>query len=184
MPESRLNYKLAFVRNPYDKVYSGFEQLKRDIEEQPSYQFPLPWIRDLVIAQLSDNLVQLRRADFCFDNWVRLIKEEQIYEVGRNSNFPLHPAHYWTHVGGTRLVDFVGKVENFEEDFQRLISENNIEETGSESINVHHEEGLGRPIGYRYARYRYTHLMNSASIERINRLFEADFDIFGYEKVV
>lgn len=36
LPESKLGYFTAsFVRNPYDRVYSGFRQLQKDLREQP-----------------------------------------------------------------------------------------------------------------------------------------------------
>src|SRR5258708_33011502 len=36
LPESRLGYTVAaFVRNPYDRAYSGFYQLQRDFHSQP-----------------------------------------------------------------------------------------------------------------------------------------------------
>src|SRR5438309_1462874 len=52
LPESKMSYYMAsFVRNPYDRTYSGFLQLQRDIEIQPHATFPAPWIRDLVMDQ-------------------------------------------------------------------------------------------------------------------------------------
>jgi hypothetical protein len=122
-PESRLGYFLAsFVRNPYDRVYSGFVQLKKALHEQPLALFPERRIKDLVMKQLADNFAQLSFAGFDFDQWLDLIQEHQIYDVGHNTSFALHPSHYWTHFAGIQLVDFIGKVENFEGDFERLCS--------------------------------------------------------------
>jgi hypothetical protein len=40
-PESRCGYFLAsFVRTPYDRVYSGFLQLQKDIQQEPYALFP------------------------------------------------------------------------------------------------------------------------------------------------
>jgi hypothetical protein len=123
LPEAKLGYLAAtFVRNPYDRAYSGFRQLQKDIQEQPSASFPEPWIRDLVRQQLAENFAQLCRAGFQFDDWIALVRDEQVYEIGRNSNFPLHPAHYWFHIGDVRAVDFIGQVETFEADFRRFLS--------------------------------------------------------------
>jgi len=74
-----------------------------------------------VRQQTSDDLLQLQKADFDFDAWLALLRDDQILEVGRNTNFLLHPAHYWTHVAGRQSVDFIGRVERFEEDFGRLL---------------------------------------------------------------
>ena len=68
LPESKLGYYVAtFVRNPYDRVYSGFRQLQKDITIQPFLEFPEQWIGDLVRTQLAENFSQLCRAGFQFD---------------------------------------------------------------------------------------------------------------------
>lgn len=179
-PESKLGYFTgSFVRNPYDRVYSGFRQLQRDIQDQPHASYPDPWIRDLVTKQLSENFAQLCQAQFKFDEWLTLVGEEQIYEVGRNSNFPLHPSHYWTHVAGQQFVNFVGRVESFEVDFERFLSHVGIEPMAPVNANVVDLEGsANNPFGY-----RYVDRMNSQSIKKINRIFVQDFDLFGYERI-
>ena len=99
LPESRLGYRTAaFVRNPYDRVYSGFRQLQRDVRAQPEADYPTPDVRGLVMAQLAENFSQLCRAGFEFERWLELIDDHQVLEVGRNSSFPLHPAHYWRRI--------------------------------------------------------------------------------------
>ena len=182
LPESRLGYLAAsFVRNPYDRTYSGFLQLKRDIQQQPSATFPISWIRELVVTQLQENRIQLERANFQFDEWLKLVDESQIYEIGLNSNFPLHPAHYWTHVAGEKVVSFVGRVEHFETDFQDFLLHAGItapvepvNANVSNSIQVANDDRSG---------YKYVSLMSVRSIDKINALFAADFELFGYLKV-
>ena len=108
LPESKLGYLLAaFVRNPYDRVYSGFRQLQVDLRTHPHATYSERWVHVHVMEQLSENFAQLLRAEFDFDRWVDRLDEEQIYEVGRNTSFPLHPAHYWTHVAGQQAIDFI-----------------------------------------------------------------------------
>ena len=106
-------------------------------------------------------------------------REEQIYETGNNSNFPLHPAHYWTHIATEKKVDFIGKVENFEEDFVRLCAvlalEDVTECNSNVSAPVHRKRN---PQGY-----QYTHLMSASSIDKINYLFRDDFLLLGYDPV-
>ncbi|HYZ61659.1 MAG TPA: sulfotransferase family 2 domain-containing protein [Acetobacteraceae bacterium] len=178
-PESTRDYLVAsFVRNPYDRVYSGFIQLQRDIREQPDAPFPAEWVRALVVRQLTENLDQLRRADFDFDRWVDSVTEYQVFEVGRNSSFPLHPGHYWTHVVGQEYARFIGRVESFEADLDRFCREVGIEVPERRNQNVS-EGGLGRSNGA----YRYASRMARRSIDKINALFEQDFDLFGYERL-
>jgi hypothetical protein len=179
LPESRQGYFCAsFVRNPYDRVYSGFLQLQRDIQQQPSVSFPNAWIKALVMRQLADIFAQLAAGEFDFDKWFALVEEHQIYEAGRNTSFPLHPAHYWTGLNRQQNVDFVGKVERFERDFDTFCHRVGVDP--AERVNDNVSESLPDPLGP--AQYRYVDRMSPASISKVNALFEADFDLFGYEK--
>jgi hypothetical protein len=181
LPESRLGYLVAaFVRNPYDRVYSGFRQLQKDIQNQPALTYPQPWIRDLVMKQLSENFAQVCQAQFRFDRWLELVGEDQVYEAGRNTNFPLHPAHYWTHLAGRQAVNFIGRVEDFETDFQRFLAQVGIGPLDRVNANVVDLEGgaASNPQGY-----RYVDRMSGGSVEKINRLFAEDFELLGYERV-
>jgi hypothetical protein len=179
LPESSLGYAVAsFVRNPYDRAYSGFIQLQRDQRDQPGARYPVPWIRDLVLRQLAEISAQLAAAGSDFDRWLTLVEEWQVYEAGRNTSFPLLPAHYWTHADGRQAVDFVGRVEEFEVEFARLRQMYDIESAGTVNENVTVDPGQTGRFGYKYA-----HLMSAESIDRIERLFDPDFSLFGYERV-
>jgi hypothetical protein len=177
LPEAKLNYfKATFVRNPYDRVYSGFIQLQRDIREQRQAAFHHPWVRDLVMTQLDENLARLTQANHDFDAWWAAVPEYLIFEAGRNTNFPLHPAHYWTHVNKELLVDFVGKVEQFEADFKILCQRLRIDDAANGNANVT-GAGVGEAAG---GPPRYAARMNRASIAKINALFREDFAYFNY----
>jgi hypothetical protein len=132
------------------------------------------------MRQLENNLAQLRAANFQFDEWLHLVGEEQIYEAGFNTNFPLHPAHYWTHIAGNTFVNFIGRVENFEADFARFAERVGIDPAINVNLNVDDLTGSSDRNPFSY---RYIDRMNVASIDKINRLFAEDFELFGYEKL-
>jgi hypothetical protein len=181
LPESRLGYLVAsFVRNPYDRVYSGFLQIRRDIAEQPSARFPTQYVRDLVIRQLEANLAQLSAADFDFDKWMESLRDFQVYEIGHNSSLPLHPAHYWTHLAGQQIAGFIGKVESFEDDFSNLCSMIGIEKPENLKRNV---SELGNGETGHNSGYRHLQRMCRRSIDKINDLFRKDFELFHYDIV-
>jgi hypothetical protein len=180
LPESESDYRVgAFVRNPYDRVYSGFVQLQRDIQTQPNQSFAKPWVRELVMRQLAENHAQLSASEFDFNKWVSSISDRQIFDIENNSSFPLHPAHYWTGPGSERCIDFVGKVEYFERDFDAFCSLVGISvpERVNDNVttSVGSNGGAGRP--------RYLDRMTDATIAKINRLFREDFVLFDYEQV-
>lgn len=180
LPESKLNYFIgSFVRNPYDRVYSGFRQLQEDIRTQPSYSYAAEWIRTLVMKQLDENHRQLQAADFDFDKWLASVTEDQIYEIGYNTNFPLHPGHYWTHINQTQFANFIGRVEHFEKDFSDFCSKVGIV-TEARNANVVDLEGAASENPFSY---RYINRMDKKSIEKINSLFFRDFELFGYDRL-
>lgn len=181
LPEGRLGYPLAaFVRNPYDRAYSGFHQLLRFLPEQSRIPYPEGWLKPLLEKQLSEILALFKRAEFDFDNWVELLSDDLVYNVGRNSCLPLYPAHYWTHWDGERRAAFIGKVERFEEDFQRLTSRYGLEARQRINRNIVDLTGAsdGNPHGY-----RYVHRMSGRSIAKINSLFRRDFELLSYRMV-
>lgn len=177
LPESRLGYFTAvFVRNSYDRVYSGFLQLQRDIQTHPPVDFATPWTKSMVVELLARNFAQLAAGEFEFNKWFRLIKDHQILDAGHNVSFPLYPAHYWTGLGGEQAVDFVGRVEWFKPDFDRFCGHVGITPDGCENANV--SAGLAADP----ETPSYLDRMDGGSISRINALFDLDFRIFGYRK--
>ena len=182
LPESRLGYLTgAFVRNPYDRCYSGFLQIQRDIADQSRLSFPTPWVRGLVLQQQRALQAQLQRANFAFDVWLALIRDHHVYEIGRNTSLPLHPAHYWTHLAGQPFVDFVGRVETFEADFGAFLARVGIEGEVVASVNANVSGDPAAPPADPSG-YKYTTRMSRRSRERIEALFADDFEIFGYAR--
>ena len=174
-PQARLGYATtAFVRNPYDRVYSGFLQVQRDLREQPLAVFPAQWVRELVLHQREENRAHLARADYDFDRWVAGLTEAQIFATGRNTSFPLHPAHYWTHLAGAQYVSFIGRVERFEHDLALFCGRVGVAVPPRVNSNVSSNADTADL-------YRYAAAMRPASIDKINRLFAEDFALFGYQ---
>jgi hypothetical protein len=181
LPESRRRPTVgAFVRNPYDRAYSGFMQLQWDIQAQPHMSFRLPWVRELVLEQLAQHAARIAAADGDFDKWLASLKESEVYDVGKDSSFALHPCHYWTGIGGRNQIDFIGKVERYESDLQRfcdLVGVQQRKEAGSANVRFPEQAGApNRP-------YKYADRMNRASIDKINALFERDIELFGYRRL-
>lgn len=181
LPEAKLGYLTAsFIRYPYDRAYSGFLQLQEDARRQPGANFEPTWIGNLVRSQIADNYAQLKAANFHFDDWIAQLRDEQILDIGRNTNFPFHPAYYWTHHGTTQLVEFLGRVETFESDFERFRALVKIEQADFSSHNVR-DLVVGSLIN-KFG-YRYIDRMAGKSVDKINNLFAKDFEFFGYDKL-
>ena len=72
----------------------------------------------------------------------------------------------------------MGRVERYEEDFQRLIQWLGIE-TERITAATHNVSGLRGDASHAY---RHIHRMHARSIATINQLFTDDFELLGYEK--
>ncbi|WP_245445557.1 sulfotransferase family 2 domain-containing protein [Mesorhizobium kowhaii] len=178
LPEGKLGYKVAaFVRNPYDRAYSGFIQIQRDFQEQPKVEIEPAWITHLLRAQIATNMSRVISAGFNFDAWINLLPDYEVYEPGHNTNMVLHPCHYWTHVNGEQLVGFVGKVEQFEHDFHRFCDYVDIEPPVVQLSNVSEHET--EPTTGDTC--KYAGRMSRRALDRINELFAKDFELFGYD---
>lgn len=176
LPEGDLGYEIAaFVRNPYDRAYSGFIQLQRDFQDQPKIAVEPSWITTLIRAQISENMSRIIAAGYDFDAWIQSLPDYEVFEAGRNTNMVLHPCHYWTHVNARQIVGFVGKVENFEEDFQRFCHHVDIEPPVIQLANVS-EPSKNEAFGGS----KYAGNMSRKSLDRINDLFSEDFELFQY----
>ncbi|MBR7801557.1 sulfotransferase family 2 domain-containing protein [Undibacterium fentianense] len=179
LPEAQLGYRLAvFVRNPYDRVYSGFQQILRDALSQPKWQLPASWIHQLVTQQLADNFEEICRSSFDINRWFAQLPLHKILELGRNSSLYLHPCSYWTHRVDQLVVDFVGKVESFEEDFARLCELYGLEPASTVSVNQTPASEL--PKVQAIHGFRYAKLFEPQNIEKINAVFKSDFVHFNY----
>lgn len=181
LPESQHGYfTAAFVRNPYDRVYSGFHQLQRDIATHPGVTFSSTMVKSLILEQLREIDNQIKAASSNFDDWVASIKDWQILEQGRNTSFPLYPCHYWTHFDAKSVIDFVGMVETFEDDFRKFCQACDLDSVFqiNENISELNPASSRQDIGY-----RYTDRMSRQSIQTINQLFEKDFELFEYPMI-
>jgi hypothetical protein len=181
LPESHEVSKIGvFIRNPYDRAYSGFRQLQTDLQQQPRQPYPCKWVKELVLKQLEENRRGIESANYDFDTWIANLTEDQVYESGRNSSFPLHPLHYWTHNAGELFVDFVGKVEAFEIDLEKLQELFGISISSKANSNVVDIQGDAKKSSHGY---RYTNRMSKKSIDKINHIFNADFELFSYTQI-
>lgn len=150
-------YKFSFVRNPYDRLYSGFqqdifaaynlkhwEQAKKPIFEKIGQDFN-QYISDFVTT-----------ADIFNDPfWICFC-----------------PMHEFTHLDGRVFVDFIGKTEKLWDDTRKLEGILGLECAPTEDLNV--RDPSRAPL-------KYIKAYNRRSIEIINELYAKDFEYYGYD---
>ncbi len=167
----------AFVRNPYDRVVSGFLQLCRDARVIPQLPFADRELRAFVLAQVAQNTQELIQAGYDVNQWFLRLPAYRMLDRG-SATFLLQPAHYWTHHLGRR-VDFIGRVETFEPCFDRLLAALGLGPVERVSSNT--TPGPAAPASPQG--YRYLSRLHPNTIARIHEVFAADFDRLGYPRV-
>ncbi len=159
-------FGFTFVRNPYDRLYSawyGISRRHRGLLER--------WRR----RELRD-----------FNAFVAGPLRERIFDRGRfdescldedSINIHFHPQFGFVHDGRRLVVDEIGRLERFEDDFRRIC----------ERLGLAHDGPLvTRHINYRgdlAASPRYLDRFDRRSIEIADELYADDFGLFGYRRL-
>ena len=102
------------------------------------------------------------------------MEDHVFFSTGRNSNLPLFPSNYWTGLYGQIIVDFIGKVEAFEADFQRFFTLVEIKRTSLENESVSAASVLGSPSD----QPKYLGNMTRKTLQKTSRVFEQYFSLF------
>jgi Sulfotransferase family len=178
LPQSKQGHQVAtFVRNPYDRVVSGFMQLCRDASVIPQLQFADRDMKLFILDQVAQNTQDIIRSSYNLNAWFLNLSPYKILD-STSVTFLLQPAHIWTQLGNQK-IDFIGKVENFEADFEKLKSRYGIGPTSLESVNQSDLKATAVPA----APYRYAQRLHSKTIARINDIFSQDFELLGYDRL-
>ncbi|KRE12006.1 hypothetical protein ASE63_20005 [Bosea sp. Root381] len=150
-------FKFSFVRNPYDRLYSGFMQDFFAAYNLPHWEEAKRPIFD-TIGEDFNRYVQdyAAKADVINDAyWICFC-----------------PMHKFTHRAGDCMMDWIGRNESLEADLRILAGRLDIEPGEIQRRNVRSKSDTpGR------------HLVNyrKKTIEIVNELYKDDFEAFGYE---
>ncbi len=140
----------TFVRNPWARVVSRYRY--DHISNKPS------WARRWLQGRGRRTVHNLE-----FEEWVR--KRERRFETrGGNRN----QVDKLTDSEGRLIVDFIGKLESIQADFNRL-----CERIGTPPVDIPHVNvtGSGKP---------YTAYYSDWSRDVVARLYQRDIETFGY----
>jgi hypothetical protein len=145
-------FKFAFVRNPWDRLYSAYNFLKN--------------------GGITENDTRFTKENLSGVNSFEEFILEWLNEGSLIVYWHFVPQHYFITSKKNRdkiLVDFVGKFENIEEDFQKVCRQLKLQ-----NKHLLHINDNGRPGGsYRNA---YTQKM----IDKVADLYKKDIDLFNY----
>jgi len=178
--ERRSHIKACFIRNPYDRIYSWFlwtirhnkkelKELSSSNQENDRNTFNNPQEHAKRLEQALHMQKRLEEAGYDFNRFV----------VNRPKRFNL--TSDFTHYKGKSYMDFLGRIESFEDDFDRLCKFIDYAPEHRSSINrtLHPDEAMDRSVVYP----RYIDHYSSRTIRIINKVHSLDFKLFRYKKV-
>ena len=137
------HYKFGIVRNPYDRVISFYNYMKQLPNKRKVSEFE-------GYGRIEDYLDDLTTKDLTQEPW-----HCQYY--------------YFTDVNKQIIVDYLGRFESLEEDYESICKNIGLPDSPLKHMNKSRRE-------------RNIHkVLSPDSIEKINRIFQDDFEIFNYE---
>ncbi len=147
----------TFVRNPYDRLYSGYLQ---DRLAATRYEKWIP-VKAPIFQEIGDDFNRY------IQNYVRHAK---LLSDWRWICFC--PMHAFSYLDGECIVQFIGRAESVEKDLRELgdILKTDIEKSENFNINTPPQENL-----------KYLKKYDRATIEIVNQIYEDDFRLFNYE---
>ena len=143
-------FKFAFVRNPYDRVVSEYHVRQRLL---PRVKLSF---RDFVLKRIA----QKNRSGLwkLFLSGAEKVLEDQ-FEA---------QADYVFDNDGTRLVDFIGKYENLQVDFEKICVRAGIKAVTLPVMNRSKHEG-------------YRNYYDGETRKKIGEIYKKDIEAFGYD---
>ena len=156
-------FKFAFVRNPYDRLYSAFHGYAKKQNSFFSRKKPeLVDINAFVEQKLNAGIF----VDGTFDE--RCLDEETLF---------IHflPQAEFLGDNGESHADFLGRMESFDHDVQQLYQRLGLENVQEVTRHIDYRGDLTAPS-------RYLERFSADSIAKVNRLYAKDFALLGYDQ--
>src|SRR5215211_4245991 len=143
-------YKFAFVRNPWDRLVSWYSMVTK---------FP---------KEGNELWRYVRDNSSTFEEFIYNCTDEVEIMKGVYYSFAYNQLDYVTDEGGNLLVDFVGRLENFDEDVQEVFSRIGV---GLELV----------PHKNRSKHQHYSTFYTPETEMIVRERFKRDIEYFGYE---
>ena len=167
LPESsEPYYRFTFVRNPYDRIYSGFLQRRWRL------------LNDDEFLQSDPELaIELENINGGFGQFLSYHKER----YARDGKLVGGHLHEYVYHDGTSMVDFVGHVETFEKSFAEVCTAIGVEDAPKINANVRFEDRarIDNDSDWSNA-YRYIHEFDADMVRTTNELYARDFELLQY----
>jgi len=167
LPESRERYYcFTFVRNPYDRIYSGFLQRRWRLTADRDYYQKHP-----------SHAAELKYIEHGFGPFLDFYSE-YFKQEGKLMG---HHQHEYIYHEDKRMVDFVGHMETFEKSFAQVCATVGIEDVANVNANVRVKDRTQPNVSSSGSTmYRYIKEFDAGSIRATNEIYARDFELLGY----
>ncbi len=185
-PEKLLYKKICFTRNPYSRMVSWWTYYRSHPEFWEDYDLAR-YSKDMDFNEWLLKCIQRGRQEFVpqvyfMSPYSKFIKDSPSPE---ESTIDIHPLRHNNFIrekfglGETNnptpihipIADFVGKVENFEQDMRRLFDYLGVTDN---VIDITKENKSKEKVDYREQ-------YNTESVEIVQSIFRQDFEYFNYD---
>lgn len=153
-------YKVAFVRNPWDRLVSWYTMIKE--------KGTMTWYKRIFGMRRYNDLTQYVLANAnSFDDFLYKCRDT-IDDIDGRKSILYNQLDYVSDQEGNLIVDFVGRFENLAEDSQKV-----FQNLGLEGVSLPHKNSS------KHKNYRtyYT----DETREEVARMYAKDIEFFGYE---
>ena len=162
--------KFCFVRNPYDRIYSGFLMRCHHIK---NVKHPKLIENKEYLSKLE---LYLEKNNYSFNTTLPMLID--LDDIG------FVPLNRFTHHNEKPVLDFIGFNERFENDFQIICKKLKVESTSKVNRIVRTDpKAPSDPYNMKLSDYKYLGYYEQRTIELVNNVYDKDFQYFGYQKL-
>jgi len=159
------SFSFAFVRNPYDRAVSSWQHCckitqKGSLIDDKSQNMPA------LLSYLKKKLRRQASPDISFDDFLYFLKNDMLKGEAK-----WHATEQYIHLinqTGDIAIDFIGKFENLQKDFNKVCEILRIKPV---QLRVLNQSRL---------RKNYKHFYNSERKQIVEEVYKKDIELFGY----
>jgi hypothetical protein len=176
-------FKFVFVRNPWDRIASCY--IDKATQQTPYFrtQHLLKWMLSNTTFEEAQVYFTENNTRFTFEGFVeavsRVIKDEVVELYDPHWLPQVYVMDYFV-----KDFDFVGKIENIDEDFKTIQSKLNLPTTPTSTSNVDmviNSKGLHSETKKTRGKYDHFYESNPHLVEKVNTMYQEDINRLSYK---
>ena len=180
-------FKFVFVRNPFDRLVSAYSHLRQDEISWSSHR-KQPMLGDVgdIGRDVNGYLIKTREwwmwrthnsRYYSAPDFKTFVKLNLLDSKGYPSNSHWLNQSYFAEADGELFVDFIGKFENLNKDFEVLCDKLNLD---YELLKIHGYTGLPT-VRFGGSHGNYKTYYDDETIELVSNVYRRDLELFDYE---